>query len=103
MEDNETTHLLSLLWKSAVGKYLIPNHLQLRQKELFKGPWMFLTKTAGSRPQGKLSLPRQGGTGMGGDDDHEVVSSLSKPLIATSFLSLKQNEFPTPTGMMIKQ
>lgn len=28
VEDNETAHLLSLLRKSTVGKYLIPNYLQ---------------------------------------------------------------------------
>lgn len=43
-----------------------------------------LTKAVASRPHGELSLPREG-TGMDGDTDHEVVSSLNKPLVATSF------------------
>lgn len=65
---------------------------------------MSLTKAVDRRPHGKLGLPGQGQarTGMDRDTDHEVASSLNKPLVATSFLSLKQNEFATPTGMMIK-
>lgn len=45
---------------------------------------MALTKAVASRPHGELSLLREG-TGVEGDADHEVVSSLNKPLVATSF------------------
>jgi hypothetical protein len=63
---------------------------------------MSLTKAADSRPPwGGRSLPRQTQAWM--ETLTMRFSSLNQPLIATSFLSLKQNDFPTPTGTMIKQ